>query len=286
MILDDLLGTSGREALLSGDERTLLTATRGAAVLGATLVVPGAVILVLVPLLTGSLSVDAGAGGAGLVVGGGLWVLTQGLVARWIQGRDSGTLLLAAGCVGPAAVAGFVGVGVTAGVTWSQVLAFGALLTTLVQAVLVWRMGPEWHGIADPGGRPGAAELLYSVAQVAVALGLLVGVSSAWGLVHYTAHLDEDWNLLGAWMAGGLVLVAVLWTLPHAVLLLWTGGGWGTRRGIVVVLGAVPVVAVALFAATVVVPWWVLGFGLVAVIAVLEVVLGAKLWSERASVSR
>lgn len=289
MMLSNLIGTSEREAALPVPGRLLLTAARTAAVLGATLIASGALVLALVPLLTQEVSGNDMVGGSGIVLGGALWVVAQGLVARWPFDRDPQSVLDAAGWGSLAVVAAALGTGMVVGFSEAGTLAVVAVLVGLAELALVKHVDPEWEKRGPRGADSNAlvstreAEaLVHRTAQVAVALGLVVGAVAAHSLVVHAMDIHEGFNLIGVWVAGAVLLGVGMWTLPHVAVLLGTGGGRVTWGGALLIA----VEAAILIAAMYVLQWWAFVPVLAGLIVVLEVVLGVKLWSERDSVSR
>lgn len=276
MVLGHLLGSSVRESPPTDEERALLSVARAAAGVGATSGVLGVLFLCLAVPLRG-LSAEAVVGGGGLALGGVLWVVAQGLVARWVTDRRPRVLLAAifSGALGVLTL--WIGLGTALSFSWA-VLG----LTTVV-------VGVEWALVAqvDSGwsttvNRPEADEpvadertALRWMGQAGAGLGLAVGVAAAASCVRYALTWEQDWNLFGAYLAALVVAGATVWTLPQLALARADGRSSPTPGVLVWAAAWGGLLAVA--------PWWTWSAPLVgvplAVLALLEVVVGAMaLW--------
>ncbi|MBE7323890.1 hypothetical protein IEQ44_04405 [Nocardioides sp. Y6] len=280
MLLDALVRTSPADAPLVGPARTLLAVARGAAAVGATLVLVGLLSLALAVSLHG-LSTDTVLGGAVLALAGGLGVVAQGHLARWIEDRRPRSLQAASWCGVVAAVTAWLGWGMLVGFSW---LVLGlAGVVAVAQAALVSRVDPRASLVAPGPGRgaPGLDvdewTLLRWTAQAAAGLGVAVGGASAVGFVHYALTWQQDWNLIGAYVSGIFVVGSLVWTVPPCAILSGTGAGLRSALPAVLAWSGVWVV-VALVAEAVAAPlllMWVIVGGL----AVVEVALGClALW--------
>ena len=278
MVLGHLLGSSVRETPPTDEERALLAVARASAGVGATAGVLGVLFLCLAVPFRG-LSAQVVVGGGALVLGGVLWVLAQGLVARWVTDRRPRVLLAAifSGAIGVLAL--WIGLGTVLGFSWA------VLGLTVVVVGVEWALVAQVdRGRSAPANRPApdapvlAADertALRWLGQAGAGLGLALGVAAAVSCVRYAVNWDQDWNLFGAYLAALVVAGAALWTLPQLALARADGRSSPTPGVLVWAAAWGGLLAVA--------PWWTWSAPLVgvpiAVLALLEVVVGAMaLW--------
>lgn len=278
MVLGDLIGTPSGAASSTGSERTLTVTAQGAAAPGALLVLLGTSSLILTVLLHG-LTADAVLGGGGLAVGGVLWVVAQGYVARWISERRPRTLMVATLCGLVAVLTTWLGWGIVVGFSWIPVGV--AAVVVLVESILVATIDPGWRARATGAGAvesvPGMDEALVLrwLALAALSLGAGAGAAVTLQFFHYVLHWEEDWNLIGAYASVYLFAAVAAWCAPQLALLAWAGGR--VRSGVpVIVLGA-GVWAAAIWAASVGEGLGLLIPLLVGAVVVLEVVVGCMI---------
>lgn len=235
-------------------QRWALALVRAAAVLGAVVAVAGLLLLVLVPLVTGGVWLDAAV--IALLLGGGgtLWVYAQALCGRWLLNDGAGSLLGAAqvGLVGALMMAG--GALLLEGLSSGVLVLLLALVTAIGESVLLRSARPrslsEWppQEVSRPEGTQkdeyelAATMFVHVIALGLAVLGAAVGVAMVWALVPALLAIDEGWNLFTVYGSALGLVCAVVWTLPHIIVLVWLGT-WGVQAKATLVVGAVAVCA-------------------------------------------
>lgn len=236
----DLIGTRGAADPLAAPERTLMAVTRGAAGVGVLLALLGGLSLALTALLHG-VSGHAVLGGGALIVGGGLWAVAQGFVARWLSGRAPRSLL-AAVMQGVVAVL-LISVGWGTLVGFSRIPLGVAVVVALAEWALVRSVDPAWRSrgpgadVVKPVSEMDEMRVMRWLALAGTSLGVAAGVVVTLQFFYYVLNWEQDLNALGAYASVYFFAVVGAWCAPQLVLLAWTGGG-GRSGAPLIVLGA------------------------------------------------
>lgn len=180
-------------------------------------------------------------GGGALIVGGGLWAVAQGFVARWLSGRAPRSLL-AAVMQGVVAVL-LISVGWGTLVGFSRIPLGVAVVVALAEWALVRSVDPAWRSrgpgadVVKPVSEMDEMRVMRWLALAGTSLGVAAGVVVTLQFFYYVLNWEQDLNALGAYASVYFFAVVGAWCAPQLVLLAWTGGG-GRSGAPLIVLGA------------------------------------------------
>lgn len=124
--------------------------------------------------------------------------------------------------------------------------------------------------------------MLHGAASVAVGLGAGVGVIGLWAIAVGMQDF-EGWGLIGVVIGGAIMVVALMWSLPHLALARRTAAGSPSRLPwVMTLLGAGMFWLLSWVTADI--EWMMPAVpALAGGLLVVEAVLGAALWSSRVS---